>query len=111
MSIPIQEVFFHTDVAAPANGTELKTKQGTKVLIEIVAVGQGVAFAGKFQGKAFADGDYFDVACKNLTTGASDDDFIANGLYQFELNGVYAIRAKLDAVANGTVTIRGREIS
>ena len=110
MSALIQNITFHNLVAAPANGAELKPRLGSTVIIDVDSAGQGVAFAGKFQGKVFADGPYRDVAFKKLVDGTMDDDFIANGAYQLDMNGFSVIRAKLDAVANGTVTIKAREI-
>ena len=112
MSVPIQEKYFHTAAVAPGEGAEMKTKNGSAVIIEIVSDGVGVAFAGKFQGKVFADSEYGDVECTKLSDGNFADSAVAaDGVYMFDIRGLHSIRVNLSAVADGTVTVRGREIS
>lgn len=110
LSVPIQEKYFHVAAVAPGDGAEMKLHNSNYVFIEVSSTGELVAFAGKFQGKVFNNSTYIDIFAVKSSSGDVDEDFVADGTYKLDVFGLNYVRAKLDSLTNGTVTVRGKEI-
>lgn len=112
MGVVIKDVYFHKDTQEAGNGEVLKLAAYSKhVLAQVTCTGENVTLSGKFQGQVFADGGYFDLPFVSYdSTTVSTNEFVGDGLYILDTMGLHSIRAKIETISDGKVTIRAKEL-
>ena len=104
---------FHIDTNAPDNGEEYvisySCPDNLTMILDIEPSNTVSALTVKFE-SAGLNGNYVPMACYNVSdvSVVSETTSTENQLYQVVLTGICKFRAKVDAIADGIVNIKGK---
>ena len=104
---PINQITFHDNVSAAAEGEILQTMQGDSLVIAVSGTFTGLTL--KVQGQQYHGGDWYDISVIELSQFEVQQYITAPGAYMaVGVSGFQVIRANLTAITTGSATVTGR---
>lgn len=99
-------IFFSEATAAVESNVLSNPNLGSQIIVQ--AGGTATNIDVQILGQTDINADFVPLSCINMTTFDVDSKITAAGIYAVPVDGVCKIKAKVNAVSGGKVTVFGR---
>ena len=99
-------IFFSEATTAGESNILSNPNLGSQIIVQ--AGGTATNFNVEILGQADINADFVPLSCINMTTFDVDSKITAAGIYAVPVDGVCKIKAKVNTVSGGKVTVFGR---
>lgn len=99
-------IFFSNAAAAGESNVLSNPNLGSQIIVQ--AGGNATNFEVQILGQADINADFTPLSCINMTSFDVDSKITAAGIYAVPADGICKIKAKVNSVAGGKVTVFGR---
>lgn len=99
-------IFFSEATTAGESNVLSNPNLGSQIIVQ--AGGTATNFEVQILGQADINADFTPLSCINMTSFDVDSKIAAAGIYAVPADGICKIKAKVNAVAGGNVTVFGR---
>lgn len=99
-------IFFSESTVAGESNVLSNPNLGSQIIVQ--AGGTATNFEVQILGQADINANFVPLPCINMTTFDVDIKITTAGIYAVPVDGVCKIKAKVNAVAGGNVTVFGR---
>ena len=99
-------IFFSEATTAGESNVLSNPNLGSQIIVQ--AGGTATNIDVQILGQADINADFVPLSCINMTTFDVDSKITAAGIYAVPADGVCKIKAKVNSVAGGNVTVFGR---
>ena len=99
-------IFFSGTTVAGESNVLSNPNLGSQIIVQ--AGGTAANIDVQILGRADINADFVPLSCINMTTFDVDSKITTAGIYAVPVDGVCKIKAKVNSVAGGNVTVFGR---